>query len=109
MMEQQQSREFLEVPAFKDELAGIVSTPLSAESIDTYADDALKELVTLVEETTYTYEVRPTIMFTTQREQEEAAFGYFGLQNVEAILDHIAEKSDEIHQLDDYTSSIEIE
>ena len=105
-MEHRQSREFLEAPDFKDELATIVSTPLSAENIDTYADDALNNLVALVRKTVNEYESRPIIEFTTQREQEEAAFGYFGLQNVEAILDHIADKSDETHRLDDYINSI---
>ena len=106
-MEQQYSREFLEAYQFKTELTEIVTKPLSPENIDSYADDALSNLIQLVQKTTREYDARPTVALDTPREKEEAAFSYFGLQNIEAILDHVAEKSDETHSLDAYIAGIE--
>lgn len=93
-------------PRLNSELSSIVSRPLTAENIDSYADEALSELIHLVDTTLTEYTRNPTTVFSSTRENEEAAFSYFGLENIEAVLNHIADKSDETHSLDNFIANI---
>ncbi len=86
---------------FKAELDEIISTPLTPENINTYATGALDQLINLAENVTNSYGHLPTISFETDKQTETAAFGFFKIGDVEAVLDHISEKAVEIDGLDD--------
>lgn len=87
---------------YKNQLDDILGRQLTPENIDTYADEALNDVVHLVEQATAGYNLSPTHSFETTRQAEEAALAYHGLGNVETILDHIADKADEIQSLDKF-------
>lgn len=91
---------------YRSDVDAILSKQLSAEIIDTYADDALDELVGLVQRVTDAYKHQPTVHFENSQDQEAAAFRYYGLGDVEDLLDHIANKADEIRHLDDVIARI---
>ena len=47
---------------FASSVEEIINQPLTVENIDTYADDALSQLIQLVNETVQAYEHQPTIL-----------------------------------------------
>ncbi len=85
---------------FQDKLQKILTKPLSPENIDIYAEDALSQLIDLVQTIVDDYKYQPTLEFFTDSEREEAAFSYYRTGEIERILDHIQEKSEEILHLD---------
>src|SRR5680860_653450 len=76
-------------PNFKTTLSQIQSRPLIPENIDSYAEDALKDLITLTSSAVTEYKNQQTSDLRTGNEAEDAAFAYFGLNNIEEILNHI--------------------
>jgi len=85
---------------FKQKLDGILSRTLTPDSIDAYADTALNDLIVVVDEAIKAYDSQSTNSFDSIKNEEDAAFEYFGLDNIEELLDHIADKADEIMLLD---------
>jgi hypothetical protein len=58
---------------FGEQLNGIVDTPLTAENISTYAEDALTSLVSFIEKVESAYNRNPTILYATSAENENTA------------------------------------
>lgn len=86
----------------------ITSRPLTPEIIDSYAEDALEDLVTVVHDITTSYEKQPVVYGENHRAQEQAASVYYGLDptTIEETLDHIADKAEEIRELDGVIEAI---
>jgi Mn-dependent DtxR family transcriptional regulator len=82
------------------ELEAILSTPLTPESIDTYASDALDRIILLIRKTVNSYTHEPTIHYLSQKELEEAALRYYDVQDIETILDYVADKDEDIKSFD---------
>jgi len=94
-------------PTFlRQRLESVLSVQLDPRSIDTYASDALGKTIELVIEATRAYDELPTIRQENSYATEEAAFAFFGLGDIEVILDHIADKDDELHRIDDVIDRI---
>jgi hypothetical protein len=94
---------------YHTEIDAIVGQALTPESIDTYADEALERLIEVIGRATDDYSRQPTLRFEAASDTENATFGYYDLQNVELLLDTIADKADELHLIDDLiarTSSV---
>ncbi len=91
-----------EQPNFQASIDAITSRRLTPENLDQYADEALNDLVGVVDEAVQTYKRQPTIDAPNPKEEERAAFSYYGMEAnvVEATLDHIANVADQIHGLD---------
>jgi len=85
---------------FNATLTKIQSRPLAPENIDSYADDALTDLIKLTTSVTGEYDRRQFPSLATGKELEDSAFSYFGLSNIEGILNHVASKATEISGLD---------
>lgn len=86
--------------SYRNQLDAILDQGLSPENIDTYANEALEKLIFLAERASNDYSHSPTVSFETGRDIETASFQYFGLEDIEMVLDHVADKSDEIQRLD---------
>lgn len=91
-----------EQPDFQASIGAITRRRLTPENLERYADDALNDLVGVVDEVVQNYKRQPTVTGHTPREDEQSAFAYYGLEAdaIEATLDHIAEKAEDIHGLD---------
>lgn len=85
---------------FKSTLTQILSRPLSPENIDLYAEDALTDLIGLVSSVTGEYDKQQTVQLPPNKELEDRAFTYFGLNNIEEILSNVHSKAEEIRGLD---------
>lgn len=84
---------------FKTQLQAITHRPLSAETIDSYADEALSQLVELVQTVKDKYASQSGVLFENEAQLESAAFKHFGLNDIETVLDHISATSKEIYKL----------
>lgn len=91
-----------EQPNFQASIDAITSRRLTPENLNQYADEALNDLVGVVDEAVQAYRRQPTIDALSPKEEERASFAYYGMEAnvVEATLDHIAEVADHIHGLD---------
>lgn len=89
-------------PEYKSLLNEITSRQLDARTIDTYADNALEDLIALVGAMTAEYDKHPTITGENSRHTELSAFAYFGMDvdTIERTLDHIADVADSTKRLD---------
>ncbi|MEI6850669.1 MAG: hypothetical protein WCK26_01750 [Candidatus Saccharibacteria bacterium] len=85
---------------YRGELVDILSRQLNPESIDSYANDALDDLISLVQKTTDSFSLQNIDVYDSARQMESAAFEYYELGDVETVLDNIADKVDEISQID---------
>lgn len=81
---------------YSDRLDAILSTPLSPENINSYADVALDATVELIQDVVSDYNRQPTIAFETATETETAAARYFRMHDIDEVLDHLSLKSEEI-------------
>jgi len=85
---------------YRADLGRILGRTLTPETIGTYADDALNDLIDLVENATTSFARRHKDEFDSKRDLETSAFKHFGLGDVESTLDHIASVSERIHHID---------
>lgn len=92
--------EFEVTPDYRAQLSLIIDKPLTVEAIDTYAESALNDIIYLVQSVVEQYKHYPTYSFESETDYEDAALKYFGLSNIEQILDHIAATADQIQQID---------
>ncbi len=90
---------------FGHRLDQILNAPLTPGTIDSYADTALNELVELAGEVAYSFNANSSEQHIS-REQESAAFKHYGLGDVEATLDHIADVADRLDNLDEVIQNI---
>lgn len=104
----ERSLEIEKQSTFQQRIDAITGRQLRPEIIDSYADDALEDLISVVDDVTAAYEAHPVVYEETARQHERAAFAYYGLNaaTIEETLDHIACIADEIHALDETISRI---
>ncbi|HEV7453653.1 MAG TPA: hypothetical protein VGO07_00170 [Candidatus Saccharimonadales bacterium] len=96
-------------PGFREKIDAITSRRLSPENIETYADDALDDLVGVVDEITERYEQQSGVVDPASgADHERAALLQLGLDGdeIEATLDRIDDLSKEIAALDDVITAI---
>ncbi len=92
-----------EKETFRERLHFIINKPLTVETINTFAEDALKDLIVLVGEVTAEYKDRyadELSNFPDQATLENAACEEFGLTGTSELLDLIQNKVDQLHHLD---------
>jgi hypothetical protein len=63
-------------PDYKASLESVIARPLTVENIDTYAEQALSDLIGLINEVSTTYTRQPTHSFANAKDIENAAFSY---------------------------------
>ena len=90
-----------EAGKFKATLTQIQSRPLSPDNIDSYAEHALLDLIKLTTSITREYVTqKEPLSLKPDKELEDRAFSYFGLENIEEVLTHVALTDEEIKKLD---------
>ena len=88
---------------FRQRYQDIISTPLTVEGIDNYAENALGKLIDLVQDVlAKSGEYGP---WQNSKQQEEQALLAFGLPDVGAALDHICELEQDVSSLDSLISA----
>lgn len=103
------SPEFIHKPTdYEGILKEITSRPLTTSNIDSYADQALKDLVELTELIVYAYSSLTESVPPDKTEIEDEAFRHFKLSDISTILDHIAKVADTIESLNFKISNIPI-
>jgi len=85
---------------FNADYTKIMSRPLSPENIDSYAEDAVKDLIGLIDSILEDYGKQAPANLT-KKELEDAALKHCGLTGINEALDHISSKAEEIKQLDE--------
>lgn len=87
---------------FSQKIDAIASRKLTAKNLNNYADDALGDFISVIEDAKKRYSRQPTVVQGTSKGNEIAAFEYLGLDPdyIDIVLDHIVSKADEIHNLD---------
>lgn len=93
---------------FRAETEAILSRELSPDNIDTYASEALNNYIGVIERAKQAYVEAPTQQFLTDKETEDAALSYWGIHDVDATLDHLSEKADEIERLNQVIADAEL-
>lgn len=92
---------------FTSTLMGIQSRPIIPENIDSYAGDALSDLINLTVSVTEEYRNENLLIAESGKELEDKAFAYFGLNNIDEILSHVATKDSEIKHIADLIGKAE--
>lgn len=85
--------------SYSERLEAVLSESLNPENINDYANNAICQLIELVEDSVTTYGNAPTLTFTTARDNEEAAFSYCGLPRMDFILDHVDQLANKVHEI----------
>ena len=101
-------REKKEKEGYKQELAGILGGQLTVENIDSYADAALDSLIGLSERVVRSYQRDQEEITPLDSNVEDVAFKKFQLGDVTYILDHLAQKSNEISALNGVIANIQV-
>ncbi len=86
-------------PQYVKQLDEILDKPLTPESIDFYAENALNQVVNLVDDYTDNYAGLTHLQYATRLETETAATEHWGLRDIGEILDHLAEMSQRISKI----------
>ncbi|MEK7559594.1 MAG: hypothetical protein AAB521_04780 [Patescibacteria group bacterium] len=86
--------------AFHVTLTQIQGKPLSPDNIDTYARDALADLIKLTDSIVGDYAKEQPSDSTYGKELEDKAFEHFGLGNLGEILNYVASKELELERID---------
>ncbi|MDR2063648.1 MAG: hypothetical protein LBQ02_02550 [Candidatus Nomurabacteria bacterium] len=81
----------------------IVNRQLTVENIDHYADDALEDLIKLSDEIVEIRRSDGAMGFESLREEEDTAFAYYGLEDMEEALEHIIKIRENLMYIDDFT------
>lgn len=102
--EKEKLSEFNSLHDYQADLNAVLERSLTPESIDIYAEQALIDTIRLVEQSVEDFSYQPTIRFKNKLETETNAFSYFKLGDVEQILDHIANKVEEMRDIDVFIS-----
>ena len=90
---------------FKNRLSEAIDKPLTLENTDTYVDDALGAVIKLVDYVVAEYDAQPGAEWqqlgeANEKEHEDAALEYFGLEDVEGILRHLEDKASQFAVID---------
>ena len=88
-------------PDFQKRIDAITDRALTPESIETYADEALDDLISVINDATSSYDRQPTIKPDNGADHERAALLYYGVDRtyVETTLDHIADTAEDISRI----------
>ena len=81
-------------------LRTILDKPLTVERIDNYASEAVDELILLINQKVSDYQSCHNTSDWDDKVIEDMAMKYYGLEKVESYLDFLAEKDEEIRNLD---------
>ena len=92
---------------FASSVAEIINQPLTVENIDTYAEAALDKLIQLIDDMVQVYNHQPTIWLDNPAQRENAAFAYYGIEEINELLDHIAAKAEQLIAIDTAIGQIE--
>lgn len=85
---------------YAQRLDNILDRPLTPEIIDTYADDALNDVITLAHETVASWPELQSDEALSAKDREMLAFELYGLQDIGEILDHISALSQKLSRID---------
>lgn len=89
-----------------ENIESILNTELTVENINTYADDAFTKLVDFSQQKVIDYKKSNLTNGLSDKEVEDTAFKYYGIKEINSILDHIAKKSEEINSLNNLVAKI---
>ena len=84
----------------------ILNRPLTVNTIDSYAEHALNEVIELIESAEDAYSHQPTIAQPTHAAAEDAALHYYGLNGAAEVLDHLSEKDAELRAIDQRIAAV---
>ncbi len=86
----------------KTRLRTILSTALTVDTIDTYAETAISDLINLTGNVVNEFEdtLSPDAVYSDSRELEDAAFNYFDLPSIPENLDNIIKIDQDIKNID---------
>lgn len=84
-------------------IENVMSRSLAVDGINSYADNALDDLITAIEDIVNKYNGKSSTDQGIDKETEQMALNHFGMDSsyIDDILDHIAAKAVEIDKLDD--------
>lgn len=81
-------------------LNSIISPLPTADNIDGFAEKAFNQVLNLIDDVIEDYNTLfPVTEDASLRQQEEQAFEYFGLYNIEQVLDTIIEKNNQLQEI----------
>lgn len=107
MQSQEMERESPEaIGSYRDRLDQILNRELNLDTIDHYADKALADLITLVLDVVDVYSRQNLSEGISKRDMEDAAFSFYGLDNLEVILDHVADISLGLSTIDQIIANV---
>ncbi len=87
---------------FQTKLLEVLYTPLTVDTIDTFADTALAKLVTLTQEVTTSYKEEHPDDHLEGKDLEDAASAFYQLDNVRDLLDRINEKQEQVRAISNF-------
>lgn len=93
--------------AFHATLTQIQGKPLSPDNINTYASDALADLIKLTDSIIGDYAREQPSDAAYGKELEDKAFEHFGLGNLGNILNYVASKELELGRIDELIEKVE--
>jgi hypothetical protein len=97
---------------YKTQLGDILSRQLTPQNIDSYAHQALSDLIVLTDQVTRDFECRAgnnldsVDSVDSRKDFEDEAYKYFGLENIENILGHIGRVATTIDSLDEIIDGV---
>lgn len=92
---------------FASSVEEIINQPLTVENVDTYAEAALDKLIQLINDMVQVYNHQPTIWLDNSGERENAVFAYYGIEPLNELLGHIADKAEQLIAIDTVIDQIE--
>lgn len=93
------------VQDFNNKLKSIIDRSLTVENIDTYADDALNDLISLTDKVTEEYTSHHPEVNLSKKEIEDKAFEEFKLQDIASVLDTSQQKIEQLNNIDKYIAT----
>ena len=101
--------------SFKESLKPIIQKELTVENVETFADEALDDLMLLNDEILIQYKQNPNFRLEksdldlSNKELENNAYERLGLPNIQIILEEILRVKDKIDSIKDYLISSQTE
>lgn len=92
---------------YQSRLNASLGVQLTPDNIDTYADQALEDLIGLTEQIAGDYTLQ-TGSALTGNELEDAAYTHFGLSSISGLLDHVQRLATSIQSLDEVIAQVPI-
>ena len=84
---------------FRSRLHGILGRRLNTETLDTYATDALNDLVQLADDVIAAHALSTGGQPAAGRDYENTAFTHYGLEDLDSAIGHVADVAETIHRL----------